>query len=47
MCKKEFNEFTNKDQLVKEILHEGGLKARKIILPTIEEVAGKMGIVTY
>ena len=39
--------FAEQDKLVKEILREGGKKARKIILPTISEVADKMGIVTY
>lgn len=40
-------ELADQDGLVREILHEGGLKARKIIMPTIEEIADKMGIVTY
>jgi tryptophanyl-tRNA synthetase len=39
--------FSDKDDLVKEILHEGGKKAREIILPTIAKVADRMGIVTY
>ena len=40
-------EIANQNNLVSEILHEGGKKAREIILPTIEKVADKMGIVTY
>lgn len=40
-------ELVGKDEMVKEILHEGGKKAREIILPTIKKVADKMGIVTY
>jgi tryptophanyl-tRNA synthetase len=40
-------EIAEKDDMVREILHEGGKKARKLILPTIAEVAEKMGIVTY
>ena len=39
--------LAGQDKMVKEILHEGGKKAREIILPTIEMVADKMGIVTY
>ncbi len=39
--------FSDKDLMVKEILHEGGKKARSRIIPTIAEVADKMGIVVY
>ncbi len=39
--------FEDKDEMVREILHEGGKKARQIIMPTIGLVSDKMGIVTY
>lgn len=41
------NEIAHQDDLVKDVLHEGGKKARSIILPTIEMVGEKMGIVKY
>lgn len=39
--------YEDKDALVKEILHEGGKKARTIIGPTVEEVAECMGITRF
>lgn len=40
-------ELADKDELVTEILHEGGKKARKVIAQTTAEVQDKMGIVIY
>jgi tryptophanyl-tRNA synthetase len=40
-------ELADQDGLVRDILHEGGKRARRLIMPTIEEVADKMGIVTF
>ncbi len=40
-------ELAGKDNMVRDILHEGGLKARAIIRPTLEAVQSKMGIVVY
>lgn len=39
--------FANKDAQVREILHEGGKRARERIVPTVEEVADKMGITRF
>lgn len=39
--------YDDKDELVREILHEGGKKARAIIDPTVEEVADCMGITRF
>lgn len=39
--------YADKDNLVREILNEGGKRARSIINPTVEEVADCMGIVRY
>lgn len=40
-------ELANKDKFVKDIIHEGGKRARSIIKLTVEEVREKMGIVIY
>lgn len=40
-------EIADKDDLVKEILHEGGKKARKMIAETVAVVRDRMGIVVY
>ena len=40
-------ELADKDQLVREILHEGGKKARKVIAETTAEVQDRMGIDVY
>jgi tryptophanyl-tRNA synthetase len=40
-------ELANKDDLVTEILHEGGKKARKVIAETTAQVQDKMGIIVY
>lgn len=39
--------YNDKDDLVRDILHEGGLRARSIIAPTVEEVADCMGITRF
>jgi len=40
-------ELEDKDDLVRDILHEGGKKARARIRSTVEEVRDKMGIIIY
>jgi tryptophanyl-tRNA synthetase len=40
-------ELAERDDLVTEILHEGGKKARKVIAATTAEVQDKMGIFVY
>ncbi len=40
-------ELQDKDDYIKDVLHEGGKKARALILPTIQAVRDKMGIVLY
>lgn len=40
-------ELADKDEMVKEILHEGGKKARAMIRETTMEVREKMGIIVY
>lgn len=40
-------ELADKDDYVREILHEGGKKARAIITETVAEVRDRMGIVIY
>jgi len=40
-------ELADKDDFVREILHEGGKKARARICTTVEEVREKMGIIIY
>lgn len=40
-------ELADKDDMVKEILHEGGKKARAMIRETTLEVREKMGIIVY
>lgn len=40
-------ELATQDDAVREILHEGGKKAREIIKPTVEVVRDKMGVVVY
>jgi len=39
--------LSDKDDYVREVLHEGGKKARALILETVKEVREKMGIVIY
>ncbi|MDO8579439.1 MAG: tryptophan--tRNA ligase [bacterium] len=39
--------LANRDDYIKEIIHEGGKKARAIIKATVEVVRDKMGIVVY
>lgn len=39
--------LAQKDDYVKEVLHEGGKKARALIRPTVEAVRDRMGIVIY
>ncbi|PJC40783.1 MAG: tryptophan--tRNA ligase [Parcubacteria group bacterium CG_4_9_14_0_2_um_filter_41_8] len=40
-------ELAEKDDFVREVLHEGGKKARVRIRPTVEAVREKMGIIIY
>lgn len=40
-------ELADKDDFVKEVIHEGGKKARAMIQETIADVRDKMGIVIY
>lgn len=40
-------ELADKDDYVREVLHDGGLRAREIIKETVEKVRDKMGIVVY
>jgi len=40
-------ELEGQEDFVREVLHEGGKKARAIIAPTVEEVADCMGITRY
>ncbi|MBP9822380.1 MAG: tryptophan--tRNA ligase [Candidatus Pacebacteria bacterium] len=40
-------DLASKDAMVREILHEGGIRARAIIRPTLEAVQDKMGVVVY
>lgn len=40
-------ELADKDDYIKEVLHEGGKKARGMIRETVEVVRDKMGIVIY
>ncbi len=40
-------ELADKDEYVREILHEGGRKARAIIAETVAQVRDRMGIVIY
>jgi tryptophanyl-tRNA synthetase len=40
-------ELVSKDDYIREVLHEGGKKARKIIAETVEMVRDSMGIVIY
>ena len=40
-------ELSEKDDVAREILHEGGKKARVIIAETLEQVRDRMGIVVY
>lgn len=40
-------ELADKDDLVADILHEGGKKARKVIAETTAQVQDKMGIIVY
>ena len=39
--------LTDKNDYVREVLHEGGKKARALIGPTVEAVRDKMGITVY
>lgn len=39
--------LAHKDDYVKEVLHEGGKKARALIQPTVEAVRDRMGIIIY
>lgn len=39
--------LAEKDDFIKEVIHEGGKKARKMILETIMVVRDKMGIIIY
>lgn len=39
--------LANKNDYVKEVLHEGGKKARALIRPTVEAVRDRMGITIY
>lgn len=40
-------ELSDKDDYVREVIHEGGKKAREIIKKTVEVVRDKMGIIVY
>jgi len=40
-------ELAGKDDYVREVLHEGGRKARAIIAKTVAQVRDRMGIVLY
>ncbi len=40
-------ELAGKDEYVREVIHEGGKKARSIITETVKVVRDKMGIVVY
>jgi tryptophanyl-tRNA synthetase len=40
-------ELANQDDYVRDVLRDGGRKARSIIMPTIDTVAERMGIVQY
>jgi len=39
--------LAKKDAYAREVLHEGGKRARKIIVSTVEKVRDKMGIIVY
>jgi len=39
--------LATKDEHIREVLHEGGKRAREIIQPTVEKVRDKMGVVMY
>ncbi|MDQ3076880.1 MAG: tryptophan--tRNA ligase [bacterium] len=39
--------LTNQNDYVKEVLHEGGKRARALIKPTVEAVRDRMGVVIY
>ncbi len=39
--------LTKKDDYAREVLHEGGKRARRIIAETVEKVREKMGIIVY
>lgn len=40
-------EFTDKDKQIREILADGGERARAVIAPTVEQVADRMGITRF
>lgn len=40
-------ELAQKDDYAREVLHEGGKRARRIIQATVEQVRDKMGIIVY
>lgn len=40
-------ELANQDEFIREILHEGAVKARALIAPTVADVREKMGLVNY
>jgi tryptophanyl-tRNA synthetase len=40
-------ELADQDDFIRDVLHDGAIKARALILPTVQEVREKMGLVNY